>query len=314
MKHKLRNTVLITSLSLGCLHVINRCIIKASTLKDLLPMRSGKYYNWRFGRVFYKKSGSGRPLLLIHDLTSASSSYEWCHLEQKLSKDYTVYTLDLPGCGRSDKPNVTYTNYFYVQLINEFITKVIKGRTSVATTGLSGSFVLMACNLNPELYDKLVLINPESLQKLNQVPGKRSKTAKFLIDCPIVGTSVYHILTNRDNIEYDFTEKYFFNPFDVPKRLVDIYHETAHRQDGHGKYLYSSIKGNYLNINISPALKKIDNSIFLIGGSHEPEIDEIMNSYVELNPAIETATIPHTKHLPQLEAPDKVYHLLHIFL
>ena len=41
-----------------------------------------------------------------------------------------------------------YTNYFYVQLLNDFTEKVIKRKTSVAATGLSGSFVIMAANNN----------------------------------------------------------------------------------------------------------------------------------------------------------------------
>lgn len=314
MKHKLRNAVLITTLAVGCLHVINKCIITASTLKNLLPMRPGKFYNWRFGRVFYRKSGTGRPLLLIHDLTASSSSYEWNQMEKQLAKDYTVYTLDLPGCGRSDKPNLTYTNYLYVQLISEFIEKVIKSRTSVAATGLSGSFLIMACNANPDIYDKLLLINPESLQNLSKIPGKRSKTVKFIIDCPIIGTSLYHILTSHNYIEHDFMEHYFYNPFNVKRRPIDVYYEAAHRHESGGKYLYASLKGNYLNINISHALKKIDNSIFIIGGSHENSISEIMDSYMELNPAIETTLIEKTKHLPQLESPEKVYKAMRIFL
>ena len=49
------------------------------------------------------KFGSGKPLLLIHDLDPSSSAYEWNQLEQQLAKDFTVYSIDLPGCGRSDK-------------------------------------------------------------------------------------------------------------------------------------------------------------------------------------------------------------------
>jgi len=314
MKHRLRNTVFFTSLTVGGLHIINKCITAASTIKDLLSSKSGQFYNWRFGKVFFKKSGTGKPLLLIHDLSVSSSSYEWSLLEQKLSQNYTVYTLDLPGCGRSDKPNLTYTNFFYVQLVNEFITSVIKSRTSVVATGLSGSFVVMACNSNADLFDKIVLINPEDLQKLNQIPGKHSKLFKYLIDCPIFGTSLYHLFTNQNMIDHNFMEKYFFKPSNVKQKLTDIYYEAAHKQESRGKYLYSSLKGNYVNININHALKKIDNSIFLIGGSHETNIYSIFKDYQDLNPVIETALIENTKHLPQLEAPEKFYRQLTIFL
>lgn len=314
MKHKLKTTLVLTTMAVGCLHVINKCIITASTIKDLLPIHPGKYFDWRFGKVFYRKSGSGAPLLLVHDLDPASSSYEWSQLEQKLAQNYTVYALDLPGCGRSDKPNLTYTNYLYVQLISEFTEKIIKKKTHVAATGISGSFAIMACNNNPDLFDKLFLISPESLKKLNQIPSKSSKMAKLLIDCPIIGTFLYHVQKSKSNIEYDFTEKYFSNPFKVQRRQVDIYHESSHRKESGGKYLYSSLRGNYVNINIGHALQKIDNSIFIVSGKDTENSSSILDSYVELNPAIETATIPNTKQLPQLEAPEEVYKLMRIFL
>ena len=314
MKHKFRNTLILASLSIGCLHLVNKCIIAASTIKNLLPVHSGKFYDWRYGRIFYRKTGSGTPLLLIHDLMPAASSYEWNLLEQQFAKDYTVYSIDLLGCGRSDKPNLTYTNYLYVQLINDFVEKVIKQRTHVAATGLSGSFVIMACNNNAELFDKIFLINPESIQKLKQIPTFQSRTAKILMDCPVIGTTIYHILNNRSNIEYNFTEKYFFNPFQVSRRLVDTYHECAHKKESRGKFLYSSIRGRFVNINISNALKNIDNSVFIIGGSKADNIASILETYVELNPSIETATIEGTKLLPHLEAPEKFYQVMKIFL
>ena len=57
------------------------------------------------GNIYYTKCGSGKPLLLIHDLHFASSGYEWESIREQLSRSYTVYTLDLLGCGRSEKPN-----------------------------------------------------------------------------------------------------------------------------------------------------------------------------------------------------------------
>ena len=36
----------------------------------------------------------GKPLLLVHDLEPASSSYEWHEVRKRLAKDHTVYTSD----------------------------------------------------------------------------------------------------------------------------------------------------------------------------------------------------------------------------
>ena len=90
-------------------------------MKDLLKSTASNYYNWRFGKIYYTKQGTGSPVLLIHDLTIYSSAYEWEALVKQLEKNHTVYCIDLPGCGRSDKQHITYTNYLYVQAISDFI-------------------------------------------------------------------------------------------------------------------------------------------------------------------------------------------------
>ena len=86
---------------------------------------------------FTQKKGTGTPMLLLHDLHCASSGREWQYIEDTLAKDHTVYTLDLLGCGRSDKPAITYTNFLYVQLIVTFIKQVIGCPTDVIASGLS---------------------------------------------------------------------------------------------------------------------------------------------------------------------------------
>ena len=53
------------------------------------------------------------------------SNYEYHNLIDVLSKKYEVYSLDLLGYGLSDKPNMTYTNYLYVELLTDFIKNII---------------------------------------------------------------------------------------------------------------------------------------------------------------------------------------------
>ena len=53
-----------------------------------------------------------------------------------------------------------------------------------------------------------------------------------------------------------------------------------------------------MNINILPALKSIDNSIFIIEGEAENNGAAVVDSYRSINPSVESVTIPHTRHLP----------------
>ena len=314
MKHKIKTSIVLVSIALLLTHILNRFLSATAVVKNLLKSHIGDHFSWRFGNIFYSKTGSGSPLLLIHDLDPSSSSYEWNELIRQLSKDHTVYAIDLLGCGRSEKPNMTYTNYMYVQLISDFIQQVIGTKPDIVVTGLSASFIIMACYNNPDLFNKIIIINPESIARLNRIPTKKSKMAKFILEIPVIGTSVYHTLTSRKKLEYVFTEEYLFNPFRFQVKYLDSYYEAAHLHQSNGKYLLSSKKGLFLNFNIVKALHEINNSMFILYGDHLTNAKSNAESYAKINPSIVIASVKNTKYLPQIESPNQVLDYIHLFL
>ena len=314
MKKYLKNFALLTVIVTGIVFITNKWISIVSSMKDDLPLGGGKFYNWKYGKIYYTKSGKGKPVLLVHDLDVASSAYEWSKIVNKLSRTNTVYAIDLLGCGRSEKPNITYTNYLYVQLVNDFIREIIGEKSDIVTTGSSLSFVLMACQIESKYYDKIIGVNPADLYELAKAPSKRKNGLKFAIELPVIGTFIYNMALSKNHIIDKMVNEWFFKGHLVSPQLVDVYYQSAHIDDGKGKYLLASIKSNYTNINIVPALKKINNSICLVGGKEHPFIDEVIDSYKEYNPAIEDAYVSNTCNLPQLEAPEKFVELLQILL
>lgn len=313
-KHKLLTTSILFTLATGIIYVINRLVFATAVLKNLLKSSADNYYNWRFGKVYYKKKGHGSPVLLIHDLTVYSSAYEWNKVVNELAETHTVYAIDLLGCGRSEKPRITYTNYLYVQLIADFIKNIIGEKADVIASGYSGSFTVLASYTNPEFINKIILINPPSLASLNKVPSKRSKLYKFILEFPIFGTLIYNIKTCQSNIQLLFTEKYLYNPFSVTPEMVDTYYEAAHKSLSNSKFLLSSLVAGYTNNNITHALKEINQSVTILYCEGETDSEKIAESYTTCNPAIESCMLKHTKHLPQLETPEKFLEILNIYL
>ena len=105
--------------------------------------------------------------------------------------------MDLLGCGLSDKPGLSYTNYMYVQLITAFIKDIIKSKTSVVASNLSSSFVIMANQLDASIIDKMIFINPVSFHSMDAMPDQQSKLKQTIINLPLVGTFIYNLLMNR---------------------------------------------------------------------------------------------------------------------
>ncbi|MEG2094253.1 MAG: alpha/beta fold hydrolase [Lachnospiraceae bacterium] len=314
MKKHVRNFLLLTTMTTISIYGINKAISISSVMKNLLKTDYGRFYNWRYGNIFYTKQGKGSPILLIHDLNPAASSEEWTKIINYFTKNHTVYALDLLGCGRSDKPNMTYSNYLYVQLITDFIKNVITENTDVIVTGESSSFAIMACNMTPEIFNKTIVINPSNLVNLCKTPSKEKNALKFLIDVPIIGTLIYNIAFNQNSLTKVFRTHYFCRNHLVSTKLLDSYYESAHIGSSRGKYLLSSIKSNYTNINIIHALKKINNSIYLIGSEEQAHSKEIIDSYISYNPSIEASYMKNTNYLPQLEAPERLFSLINVYL
>lgn len=305
------------------MHYANVLISKHACKEELLYYQEGNFYSFRFGNIFYTRQGNGHPLLLIHQLYSTCSHIEFKSLVEELSAHYTVYTLDLLGCGRSDKPPITYTAYLYVQLINDFIKNVIGKPTHIIASGNSASPVLLACSAEPSLYDKLILINPPSLRTCNQIPNVYRRIFKYLIDTPILGTFLYHICVSKRHITRKLEKKIFYSPSNgesssyllrQKQKCAAYLYEGAHLNGCGSKYLYASLKARYLNANIANAVKKINNSIYIVMGKGEPGCIDTISEYKSQNCAIETTILPKTKRVPHLESPSRFINIIKIFL
>lgn len=283
----------LTTIAAGIIHVANRCIAASSQIKNLLPATENQYYDWRFGKVFYTKRGSGSPILLIHDTITGSSGYEWSLTADRLAEEHTVYTIDLLGCGRSDKPGITYTNFLFVQLLCDFTKNVIKEKTDVIACGFSCSFITMACRYDNTCFNKIIFVNPPSINFLKQYPSEKNKLFKYLIEFPVFGTLIYHMIVSRETISNLFIDNLYFNPFHVDDRTIDVYYESAHKGGYYAKYMYSSQKSKYMNIDISKSIQEMDNSIYILTGEAEYKRESIVDEYMQLNQSIETLSLIH---------------------
>lgn len=314
MKKNIKHFFILTAFAAGTIHFVNRFIDMTAEMKNILKSQNGEYYDWKNGRIFYSKRGSGSPILLVHELNPIASSYEWCRLVKKLEKTHTVYTLDLLGCGRSDKPCLTYTNYLYVQLLTDFIHNIIGESPDVITTNNSISFAVLSQNMDRSLIRRIIAINPPALGTFERNPDKYSSVKKILLELPIIGTFIYNIRTHEVNIQKILRETYFAKPQLVSSKMLDAYYESAHMDKSHGKYLMASIEGHYTDNAITHALKKIEIPLYIIESRNMKDAVAIADSYTHKNSYVETSYISNAGLTPQLEVPDKLLGIINMFL
>ena len=300
--------------AVGTMHIINRVFTYIATADNRLDGNSFEYYNWRFGRIAYKKKGAGSPVLLVHNFDVCSSMDEWKNIESELAKTNTVYSLDLLGCGCSDRPILTYTNFLYVQLINDFIKNIIGKKTDVIVSGNSASFVLMACANDETIINRIVMVNPQNLASLAKAPTKRSTLVKYLLYTPIIGTFIYNMKVNKRTIYQKFYSDCYYDVNRINEKDILTCFESSHKDKTRSRYLYACQQSRYTNANILFCLGKLNNSIFVISGNGNPENALVAEQYQNYLPSIEIVGINNTKELPHVEKADEFLDQVHVLL
>ena len=311
MKKTAKKLAAASALLLTGMHGFNKYI--DYKLAPVTPDKNNLNFTWKDMDIKYSVKGAPEnpPLLLIHNLHPASSKEEWYRIDDMLAEHFHIYELDLPGCGKSDKPDITYINYMYVQLIGQFIKTVIGKKTSVCAAAFSSSFTLMTARMDPELIDKIIIINPTPIKDLVSPITKTTRFFKKLLETPIIGTFLYNCKMSKTRIAEEYKYTNFYSYKHIPEKILNVAYYNAHCRRSSGKYLLGGILGRYTNINIIHALPKIQNDIYFIGSS---SYKSTIQEYKQHNPNIHAAYISNCRLLPHLETPkavtEKILHIM----
>jgi pimeloyl-ACP methyl ester carboxylesterase len=107
--------------------------------------------------AFHRK-GAGKAMLLVHGI--ATYSFIWRRLVDVLSRSYDVVTIDLMGCGDSDKPlNISYSLKHHAELLDEFMGKLNIQKFHFIGHDVGGGIGQIFSVRYPEKLYSLVLIN-----------------------------------------------------------------------------------------------------------------------------------------------------------
>jgi pimeloyl-ACP methyl ester carboxylesterase len=108
-------------------------------------------------RIAYLDVGEGPPVILIHGF--GGSMWQWEYQQHTLSQHFRVLTLDLPGAGLSDKPEIDYRPDQMLDFFLGFMDAVkIPQATLVGNSMGAGLAIGMALEY-PTRVAKLVLVD-----------------------------------------------------------------------------------------------------------------------------------------------------------
>lgn len=111
-------------------------------------------------RMYWVEAGSrdNPPLVLIHGLGDKGWR-DWLQLMPELAQNYRVIAFDLPGFGRSEKPEGKYSPEHYAQAIHSVLQQSDIPRFHLMGHSMGGAVALRLATRFPQAVDRLVLIS-----------------------------------------------------------------------------------------------------------------------------------------------------------
>ena len=310
--NKVRKTLLGGGAAIGIAAAFN-----ALALRDVEPLENligGEqlFFDWRGYRIACTRRGKGPPVLLVHGIHAAASSFEWRFNVDELARNHSVYTIDLLGFGCSDRPNVRYSPRMFMTLIADAAAFLIGGPCTLVANSLSAAYAIVLGARDPARFPSLVLIEPTGLARANRDSGTGGDFARLAIDSPVVGTALFNALVSKRSLRLHIERLYAHDEL-VTSDMLDAYYLTAHQPGA--KYAPSAFLSGHLNIDIRNALRRLLQPALLVWGELAVEAPvEDARGFTQLKKDMQLAVIERVGDLPHDERPAEFNHVVGTFI
>ena len=140
-------------------HIITACSSPPSipTKFDAIERMSIQTVLVHDQRIAYLDVGTGPPVILIHGF--GGSMWQWEYQQHALSQHFRVITLDLPGSGLSDKPEIDYRPDQMLDYFVGFMDGVKIPQATLVGNSMGAGLAIGMALAHPSRVDKLVLID-----------------------------------------------------------------------------------------------------------------------------------------------------------
>lgn len=269
----------------------------------------GKFVELSHGYVHYEFEGSenGPLVILVHGFSSPLFVWDFT-FKDLISAGFRVLRYDLYGRGYSDRPRVKYNLELFVQQLSELI--LVLGLPKVNLVGLSmgGGISALFAEQNPELVEKLVLIDSIGL------PTEK-RLFPIILEIPLINRLAVMLFGHKRILE---SQKEDFTHYDADK--IEGYLKKFSKQMEYKGFL-RAIRSTVISVpftglvEVFKNLGRSDLPIQLFWGKNDPLIPySTSQKFCELIPTIQFYTIKDCGHMPQYAKPEELNPWLISFL
>ncbi len=265
--------------------------------------------------ISYIKEGVGeKTILFVHGLSSNSDA--WSKNIETLKEQYTCVALDLPGYGKSAKPEAEYTPTYFAEILHKFIAKLELKNVILVGHSMGGQASIKLATSYEADIQKLILIAPAGLEQFSEAGASMLKsyfTAEMVKN------------TTDEQIEKNYALNFYQLPEGTSRMIRDRKEiKLATDFDAHCKAIVSSISG-MLNDPVYVDLENITRKTLVVFGNKDmlipnrylnptltiEDVGEIASQKIK---NVEVAFVEDAGHFVQFEKPIEVNLLIQQFI
>ena len=128
--------------------------------------------------IYHEVTGDGPPLILIHGFCETQAI--WKPLKNKLALTNKVYTIDLPGFGKSPLPARPFSISDVADLGNDWLAQQQFDEVFIIGHSLGGYVTLALAEHHPERLKAFGLLHSTALADDDEKKDSRNKTVEFV--------------------------------------------------------------------------------------------------------------------------------------
>ena len=257
-----------------------------------------------YNLAYIDEGNSEIVLLFIHGLGSYLKA--WDRNIPELKNHFRCIALDLPGYGKSGKQIHSGDVSFYVEIINEFITKLNLENVSLVGHSMGGQIVSAYTIKHPNQITKLILTAPAGFETFNEEEVELIK--KIISPEILFKTSDHQVRLN-----------YQFNFFKMPLEAEEMIADRITIKDDEDFYKHCTIVSNslfgLLNAPVFDQLKEINTPTLIFFGKddllipnksiHQTTTEEIASRGSSQIKNSKVILLDECGHFLQYERPEK---------
>lgn len=248
------------------------------------------------GKVYFRESGKKHKstVMLVHGIGEDASDI-WNNLIPVLEKQYHVITFDLPGFGRSDKPDVLYSPDNYAAFLKWIYDDYINGPMILIGHSMGGAVSLFYAGTHPDTVRKLIVADAAGI-----IHG--AALAKNLTNLEFGQNSKYRIFKDQLDLLNQYKDSIIESTSEMLPQDISIVLETPVLR----KMFFGSSKkvasASLMNTDFSKQLANIKAPLLLIWGEKDPVAPLRTGKMLSLNiQGAHLEIMPGLGHNPMLQ-------------